>query len=391
MRALSAILISILTAGLVSAADSTNKVLELDFEDAGWEILGDNHRLEPLDGRPALRLRGGAAQRTDVSFQDGTIEFDMAVSERRSFVGVQLRCQENGDSEHIYFRPHKSTLPDAIQYTPVLANNSQWQLFHDQGASAAVEFPDWQWVRVRVVVEGTRAAIFYGDDAEPALVVPRLALEPRAGFIRLSSGAPGLQPDEPDYSAFANVVVRPGGVPYDFPDFEPVESPEGLITSWELSPVFVASPEPRNLAEDLSAGLASGPWKSVSTDSDGLLLLSRHLPRPDGAAWWGAYARLVLEADPPDGEVETVEIRVGYSDNLLFALNGQPLFSGVQSYSFNFPRRQGLITLEQATVYLPLRKGRNEILIALTERFGGWGLMGRLVGAKTARVVAPSP
>ena len=60
MRALSAILISILTAGLVSAADSTNKVLELDFEDAGWEILGDNHRLEPLDDEePRLLLLAG--------------------------------------------------------------------------------------------------------------------------------------------------------------------------------------------------------------------------------------------------------------------------------------------------------------------------------------------
>ena len=40
-------------------------------------------------------------------------------------------------------------------------------------------------------------------------------------------------------------------------------------------------------------------------------------------------------------------------------------------------RRDGssLIHLDQASLYLPLKKGENEIRIAVSEVFGGWGLM----------------
>ena len=39
--------------------------------------------------------------------------------------------------------------------------------------------------------------------------------------------------------------------------------------------------------------------------------------------------------------------------------------------------RDGVISFEQATVYLPLRAGRNIITVVVTDHFGGWGLMGR--------------
>ena len=56
-------------------------------------------------------------------------------------------------------------------------------------------------------------------------------------------------------------------------------------------------------------------------------------------------------------------------------LNGQILFSGDQRYIFNFPRQEGVIHLDQASVYLPLRKGENEVRLVVSEVFGGWGLM----------------
>ena len=51
-------------------------------------------------------------------------------------------------------------------------------------------------------------------------------------------------------------------------------------------------------------------------------------------------------------------------------------------------------SLWQATLYLPLKKGRNELVLAVSEVFGGWGLMGRLEenpspAARLATATAP--
>ena len=67
----------------------------------------------------------------------------------------------------------------------------------------------------------------------------------------------------------------------------------------------------------------------------------------------------------------------GYSDEVSVFLNGTLLFSGDDSYRFNFPRRQGLITIDQGSLYLPLEKGENELILAITDFFGGWGVMGQ--------------
>ena len=68
-------------------------------------------------------------------------------------------------------------------------------------------------------------------------------------------------------------------------------------------------------------------------------------------------------------------LKLGFSDEASVFLNGQILYSGDQHYSFNFPRQEGLIHLDQASIYLPLVEGENEVRIVISEVFGGWGVM----------------
>lgn len=49
-----------------------------------------------------------------------------------------------------------------------------------------------------------------------------------------------------------------------------------------------------------------------------------------------------------------------------------------ESYSFNLPRRQGLLGTDQLSLFLPPEQGVNELIVVVTDRFGGWGLSGRL-------------
>jgi hypothetical protein len=62
-------------------------------------------------------------------------------------------------------------------------------------------------------------------------------------------------------------------------------------------------------------------------------------------------------------------------------VNGTPVFTGDASYSFDRPRREGLIGYDQARLYLALQEGENELAVSVSDSFGGWGLMARFVGA----------
>jgi len=80
------------------------------------------------------------------------------------------------------------------------------------------------------------------------------------------------------------------------------------------------------------------------------------------------------------------EFRFGYSDEVTVFLNGRPIYSGDAHYSHDNPRQEGLIGLWQGSVYLPLKKGRNEIVLAVSDVFGGWGWMGQFVETEGLRV-----
>ena len=81
---------------------------------------------------------------------------------------------------------------------------------------------------------------------------------------------------------------------------------------------------------------------------------------------------------------------LGFSDAATVFLNGQPIFHGNDSYSFP-QRRDGLMGFDQATVYLPLRAGANDLSVFVTDHFGGWGLMARLPDMQGLRVQRATP
>ena len=80
---------------------------------------------------------------------------------------------------------------------------------------------------------------------------------------------------------------------------------------------------------------------------------------------------------------------LGFSDVATVFLNGRPLFRSDAHYSYDNPRQEGLIHYGQATVYLPLEKGDNDLAVLVSDDFGGWGLMGRFPDTAGLEVTAP--
>ena len=343
----------------------------LPFSDGRWELTPKGVRAETVDGRETLAFETGGATRRDVKLQDGTIEMEVQVTRRRSFVYVTFRMQDDREYEDFYLRPHKSGLPDSLQYAPVYQGQSAWQLYHGPGATAAVEFQPGAWTRLRLVVQGTRAAIFLGPGDRPAMVA-RLARESRPGFIGLRAFLPPDTPGSGPVARFANVTVRPNVVPFDFSTtvVEAPAIPPGVIRRWDVSGAVPPSDTPPAV---LPAADALGAFRTVEARPTGLLELHRFVALPAGSRAGACVARVRVRA----AKAGLVPFDLGYSDRATVFVNGRPLYHGDQSYRFDAPRREGLIGFDQARVWVPLDAGDNELAVLVSDAFGGWGLMGR--------------
>lgn len=356
--------------------------IRVEMDDSRWALSGDAHMEEYL-GYKSIRMRTGRAVLNAVTFKDGSVDFDMAVTPFRSFVYLQFRMRTDLDHEELYFRPHHPGAPDAIQYSPVYRGASNWQLYHQPGYTGATDFRQYTWMHVRMVIAGTRAAVFVDGSERPQMVIPRLALGDGSGYLAFRSFLPQNQPEGVFVANFANLVVRPGFVPYDFADTPAVpEPPDGLILEWLVSPAFnPPSLDIRELPMDM--GSLQG-WKLLKPDATGLLCLGREIEAQRGNGVWAVLARVVVHSD----REQVKRLNLGFSDAVTVFLNRKPVFSGDDSYHFDNPRRQGLLALGQGAVYLPLKKGDNELVLAISESFGGWGLMAQFEDMKGITVSA---
>jgi hypothetical protein len=313
--------------------------------------------------RRALRFEEGVLNALvhGVSILDGVLEVDLWVPRERSFHGVVWRAA-GPDFESFFVRPHQVGNPDAIQYTPNPNGISSWQLYHGPGYWAPISFPIEDWFTIWVVFAGSRADIFVGDLSTPALAVGELKLAPRTGGIGIQVGGPGLLVSRFAYSTKAPQIV---GVP------EPEAPPHpGLIRAWEVSDPF---------PEAALAGVTALPrallrdrrWTRLEAESSGLANLGRVNPLDDERNT--VFARTTI--DSPAATIRAFDL--GFSDRATLFLNGRALFRGDESYRNRDYRFLGSIGWWD-TIYLPLEAGRNELVVAVSEDFGGWGVQARL-------------
>ena len=59
-------------------------------------------------------------------------------------------------------------------------------------------------------------------------------------------------------------------------------------------------------------------------------------------------------------------------------VDGQPFFAGQSGYLFRDGSYLHTLTLGPDSIWLELSAGRHEVVCAVTEAFGGWGLAARL-------------
>jgi hypothetical protein len=353
----------------------------VEFAGLTWQINGQVKVEEHL-GRESLLMRTGAAALPDLQFRDGIIEFDVATTGHRSFAGAPFRVDEAGpDYEDFYLRPHNSGRFDAMQYTPVYNGISAWQLYPEH--NAAFEIPTEKWIHVRMVVAGSRLEVFLDGATDPSLVVERLRGRQAAGTIALQSFFPAGTSSDLYPTAFSGFAVHPVEPPIRFTAETTPPADSGYISRWAVSPVF---PAPAAPVEELPALEASSESRETAvSDEMGRVNLARYRGFGEGARRGAVLARVTLHSV----REQTRKLSFGFSDQVGVFLNGRLLFTGNNTYRTRSQKYLGVMTVDHAALYLPLRKGSNELIFAVSEAFGGWGLMARLEPGSGLRTEVP--
>ena len=347
-----------------------------------WDLEGQASVTRYLD-RPCLVLNNGAAIVKDYSFRDGVIDVDVAATGARVFAGIHFRLAADGrTSEWVYLRPHKSGLPDALQYTPVFNTGLNWQIYSNDGFTAQADIPTNRWFHVRLEVTGAQARFFLEDMQKPALVMSDLKSGRDRGAVGLEVGNGAVY--------FSNFSVRATpDAPFER-HLPPM--PPGMLTKWSISPAFDALA--RNLEQPLTeAEIAGMKWQEVEAEPPGMVVLYRYLDAPHLRVTFQEdfstrmqpqpgmkvmFARTRIDSDRD----ETRALDLGYSDDVGVFLNGRLLWRGRSAQRFRDPGFLGIMDVEDDTVYLPLRKGANDLTLAVSELGGGWGFIARLRDVK---------
>ncbi|NOS86320.1 MAG: hypothetical protein HOP31_14365 [Ignavibacteria bacterium] len=358
-------------------ADSSN-VLSAAADSMHWDLQGKTGFTE-YHGRKSIFLNGGAAILKDFEMRDAIIDVDLSTPASRGFFGVQFRIDSTGaNAEYLYLRQHYSGQPDAMQYTPVIGGGLNWQIYNGPGFTGAVDIPHNEWFHLRIVIKGAQAYLYVKDMNNPALVMNDL----KSGVDRGSVALVVLL-GEAYFSDF-KIQTTPDA---DWVREEPPMMP-GILTGWELSPSYDAlSVDPERPLTGAETDTIQ--WQSVEAEAPGFVTIYRYRSAPRIRVTFAndfskrlepqpgsklIYAKCIINSTS-DG---VKKLSFGYSDEVSIFLNGNILFRGRSAQNFRDTRFLGIVDPENDAVYLPLKKGRNELILALSELGGGWGFICRL-------------
>ncbi|MHA7873366.1 MAG: hypothetical protein ACX939_13535, partial [Hyphococcus sp.] len=146
--------------------------------------------------------------------------------------------------------------------------------------------------------------------------------------------------------------------------------PEGLITVWEVSsPFSVTGVETTlSLSHDHTDDLN---WRMLDAETNGIANLAKLSGADEGADT--VFVRIKIDS----ARAQMKELRFGYSDRVRIYLNGKRVYYGDAGWRVRDYRFLGTVGFFDS-VGLDLKRGDNEVLVAISETFGGWAWAGAI-------------
>ncbi|NER13588.1 hypothetical protein GWK08_09080 [Leptobacterium flavescens] len=350
--------------------NNSQNIIPLDT--THWQITSRSYIFENLKGKDAIYMRGGLAVLKDSTFLNGTIEFDVYLTERRGFPGIRFRAVDQGNMESFYIRAHLPGKPDANQAAPVINGITPWQFYFGPKYSFPYEYKYNDWTHIKLVINGDKAQI-YMDYAEKPNFSWKLVHPPKEGAIAIGGG--GLAPMH--YANFKIDKSKTEIIDFKEGKREPIE---GIIPEWEVSDIFE-----EKLLDDpnkLRPVINSRTWgRKIQVEEGVAANIARVANILASGSANTVFARIQIQSDR--NQIKLFEF--GYSDRVVAILNGEAIYRGNNRWQSRDYRYLGTIGLFDA-VYLNLKKGNNTLLLAVSEDFGGWLVTGKFPDNKGIRI-----
>jgi hypothetical protein len=350
-----------------------------------WTTTAGTVNFVEYMGKPSIELKAGnykehipsgAATLKDLTFRDGTIEYDVAATSDMG-AGFVFRSADKDNFEMFYLRPRPKCedAPDCVQYAPQTHGVLLWDVFPQYQGPAPLRQGDWN--HVKLVVSGRRMNIFINGAIEPTLKIGRLEGNSEEGSIMLAG--PGI---------FANLTVDPAAVEglLATPEKDATASDGRYVRHWLLSPYAKLPTDQAPTLADLPP--SSAAWTPLEAERGGLVNVSRvygvPVERPERAVVW-------LKTTIHSGSEQQKQVSLGWAREIFVFVNGKLVFADKNLFQPPEARKKpdGRLSLENGSFTLPLKAGNNELAVAVVNNFYGWGLEMHLDDLKGLRLAAP--
>lgn len=358
--------------------EEQTKETKIPMQPAYWDYDTSAAEFVNYKNTEVLRGRNGKGFQAflkDHIFSNGTIEFDVELS-GMGFPGINFRMSDdkkNADNFYIRsFGPVKPETRTTLQYAAIMDGMSIWDLSDEYQSGAIIKQNEWN--HVKLIISGKQMLAYVNDMSKPALTIPELESRRDSGSISLIGNV-----------IYANLVIKPGATE----GLNPVAGYNSSINdtrylrNWMVSDpidfpfgkdIVMPLPSMYGTLNNSSLLDSNTKWRTIKAENRGIVNLSRIYGLKENDVRRGAWLKTTIESDKDQDKI----LRLGFSDEVWVFINGQILYVDKNYFGTPEQKNGGRCTIENATIKLPLKKGRNEIMIGLANYFYGWGIIARL-------------
>jgi hypothetical protein len=345
-----------------------------------WQANGNVSFQHDQAKQDVLVVNKGYAELKNTNFSNGTIEFDTKfVGER--ITGITFRQHED-QADALYFRPSAdcAVSDECIQYMSTAHHVFEWDLYGQYQTHAPIDSKGWN--HVKLVLSGARMNVFINGARSPTLTVGTLVGGFPDGSIRLHGPA-----------SYAHLSITPNvvdGLP-TAASSDPAMIDPRYVRHWLASKPFVMPSRMDATLQEItgidpaysSMPSATASWKPIALDPGGLVNLTRRYgDAQTGQAITGIWLKTTINAERD--QIKHVDI--GWTREVWLFVNGKLAFQSKNLYGIKGASKEpgGRLSLTNGAFDLPLKKGANEVVVAIDDNFAGgqqhwgWGLEMRL-------------
>lgn len=328
-----------------------------------WKALYGTIEQKEVLGEKALFLSKGLAVLENSYFENGVIEVDIFTS---LMAGITFRIDSSYNYEESYIRTPKSGGFDALQYGPVFNGEFCWQFYPEY--QAKVIYPANDWIHLKIIVKDDQATIYVGNKDTANLYIDSLRTTNSFGKVGLwtLTGA-----------YFKNFNYQPLTAQDKFPTItkRKIDNPNAIKEWW----ISKRESFPKVFEETLKEKfIVQKQWKKTETEPDGYLNINKYTRK----AIWGQTRKnsndmvwLLYEWEETINGFKPLSFE--YSNKCFIYLNNIKIFSGNNNFQLKGVFYRGDIDkkMRANTVFLPVKKGKNSLLVAVSGITNGWGFM----------------